>query len=107
MSIVSAFTDTIEQYTLLEKGDVVLVALSGGPDSVALLHLLTGIQKQYALEIAAVYINHRIRPKAAKREEQFCSDLCDNLGVDLYIIDEDIPAMAKMTATTPRMGRES
>ncbi|MEW5795572.1 MAG: tRNA lysidine(34) synthetase TilS [Candidatus Zixiibacteriota bacterium] len=86
---------TIETHNLLEKGQGVLVALSGGPDSVALLHVLWRLRKTYRLTLAAVYVNHQIRPRAAKREERFCQGLCDNLGVPLTVMREDVPTLAK------------
>jgi len=87
--------NTIRKHDLLSVGDSVLVALSGGPDSVALLHLLTRLRKDMKLKLAAVYVNHQIRPRAARKEERFCRELCDKLGVELTIIREDIPALAR------------
>lgn len=88
--------NTISEHSLLAAGDSVLVALSGGPDSVALLHLLSRLQKEMELNLAAVYVNHQIRLRAAKKEERFCRELCDKLGVELTIVREDIPALARL-----------
>jgi tRNA(Ile)-lysidine synthase len=87
--------ETVKKYHLLTSGDSVLIGLSGGPDSVALLHLLGQLREKYRLRLGAVYINHRIRPRAARREELFCQKLCDQLGVDFSIVRENIPACAK------------
>jgi len=87
--------NTIRKHDLLSVGDSVLVALSGGPDSVALLHLLTRLRKDMKLKLAAVYVNHQIRPRAVRKEERFCRELCDKLDVELTIIREDIPALAR------------
>ena len=86
---------TIERQQLFAKNHSVLIALSGGPDSVALLHLLSRLRKSYRLKLTAVYINHQIRPRAAKKEERFCQKLCDRLGIPLTIMREDVPALAK------------
>jgi tRNA(Ile)-lysidine synthase len=86
---------TIVENNLLAVGDSVLVALSGGPDSVALLHILTRLRQELKLNLAAVYVNHRIRPRAALKEEQFCWRLCDDLQVVLSIRREDVPALAQ------------
>ena len=88
--------NTISEQSLLASGDSVLVALSGGPDSVAILYLLTCLQKEMKLRLAAVYVNHQIRPRAAKKEERFCRELCDKLGVELTIVREDIPTLARL-----------
>ncbi len=85
---------TIQQYDLLHPGDAVLIGLSGGPDSVALTHVLHTLRPGMNLRLGAVYINHGIRKRAAKKEEQFCRQLCDTLAIDLILIREDIPALA-------------
>lgn len=95
MTTLQRVKHTIETRQLLAKGHSVLIALSGGPDSVALLHLLSRLRKSYRLKLGAVYINHQIRPRAAKKEERFCQKLCDRLGVPLTIVREDVPALAK------------
>ena len=86
---------TIDRYRLLNRGDAVLIGLSGGPDSVALLHLLVQLRPTYRLRLGAVYISHQIRRRAALQEERFCQKLCDRMGVDFSVVREDIPARAK------------
>ena len=86
---------TIADHDLLTEGDGVLVGLSGGPDSVALLHLLTRMRRSMRLEIQAVYLNHGIRKRAARREEIFCRELCERLKVPCEIVTEDVPALAR------------
>ena len=95
MSILAKVTRTIEAHNLLANGDRVLVALSGGPDSVALLQMLVRLKPHYQLQLAAVYVNHQIRKLPALAEEKFCQSLCKKLKVSLTIHREDIPALAK------------
>ena len=97
MGLLKKIKTTSDEFNLITKSDSILVALSGGPDSVALLHLLTKLQKEYQLSLSAIYINHQIRKTAAKKEEKFCQNLCDNLGIELFIVSEDIPLLAKKT----------
>ncbi|MEW6051679.1 MAG: tRNA lysidine(34) synthetase TilS [Candidatus Zixiibacteriota bacterium] len=92
--MLSKVNDAVVERKLIAPGDSVLVALSGGPDSVALLHVLSRLQPKMKLQLHAVYINHQIRKRAARHEEQFCQTLCDRLKVPLTIIREDIPARA-------------
>ncbi len=98
--------DGITEHSLLETGDSVLVALSGGPDSVALLHILSRLRRSMKLSLRAVYINHGLRPEAAAREERFCARLCKKLKVELDIVREDVPVLAgrarKSTEETAR-----
>lgn len=97
MTTLQTVKETIITHDLLRQGDSILVALSGGPDSVALLHILRSIRRSYHLTLGAVYINHQMRPRAAKKEEQFCQLLCDELGVPLTVVRENVPALAKKT----------
>ncbi|MCZ7646498.1 MAG: tRNA lysidine(34) synthetase TilS [Planctomycetota bacterium] len=75
----------------------VLVALSGGPDSVALLRILVELAKKRDLEfaLAAAHLNHRIRGKAADRDVEFCRKLCKKLGVEFLEARCDTRKLAK------------
>ncbi len=84
----------IDEKKLIEKGDNVLVALSGGPDSVFLLHFLVHFRKRLDIKIGAIHINHMIRGKAAREDEAFCSDLCLYLDVDLRIVRKNVRQFA-------------
>lgn len=85
----------IREKSLLASGDHVLVALSGGADSVALLLTLHRLSTQFHLHLTAVYINHGLRPKAARAEELFCRELCEGLNVPLQIERADVKLLAK------------
>ena len=69
---------TIDQHKMLNDGDRVLVALSGGPDSVALLHLLTALRTDFDIALAAAHLDHAIRPDSAD-DREFCRALCNQL----------------------------
>jgi len=97
MNIIEKVKSTILEYNLLKQGDSVLVALSGGPDSVALLSVLVHLKKRFKLQLYALYINHNIRKRAAKKEEQFCQTLCEQLKVKLFIVFGDIPSLSQLT----------
>ena len=90
---------TIRDNALLADGDSVLVGLSGGPDSVALLDLLSRLKKSMRLQLAAVYINHNIRPDAAVKEEAFCRGLCRSRRVKFALVTEDVPALSRRDGT--------
>ncbi|MDF1545918.1 MAG: tRNA lysidine(34) synthetase TilS, partial [bacterium] len=84
----------IRKNRLIEPGQRLLVALSGGPDSVALLRLLCSIKEEWRLKVAAVHINHLIREGASDADESFCRNLCENWEVELISDRADIPALA-------------
>lgn len=87
--------EAIEKYDMLENGDRIVVGLSGGADSVCLLHLLCSLREKYSLTLVAAHINHGIRGSEADRDERFCRELCNKLSVEFKSLHADIPALAK------------
>ena len=71
----------IDNKNLIKKGDKILVALSGGPDSVFLLHLLVKYKRRFQIDIGALHINHRIRGTDAKTDQEFCEKFCKKMKV--------------------------
>lgn len=86
---------TIERYNMALRGARVVVALSGGADSMALLYSLYSLRDEYDIHLEACHINHGIRGEDAKRDECFVKAECEKLGVKLHIFSYDVPAVAK------------
>ena len=93
-SIIKRVLQTIRRYRLIDDGDRILVGLSGGPDSTALLHILHRLQDKLNVALSAVYINHLLRPAAAKKETAFCRKFCDRLTVPFLFEEADVPKLA-------------
>ncbi len=70
----------------------VLVALSGGADSVFLLRLLAALSARDGFKLLALHVNHGIRGDEALRDENFCRVLCRQFGVPLTVVTVDVPA---------------
>lgn len=85
----------IETNRLIEKGERVLVAFSGGPDSVFALHFLKKFQQKYSIELSAVHFNHGLRGKEADEDQKFASEFCSNLGVTFYSSKLNVKKLAK------------
>ncbi|KAF0148401.1 MAG: cell cycle control ATPase [Ignavibacteria bacterium] len=85
----------IESNKLIEKGERILVAFSGGGDSVFALHFLKKFQKKYKIEISAVHFNHQLRGDESETDEQFSEQFCQKLGVELFIFKLDVKKFAK------------
>jgi len=85
----------IEEYELIRRGDRILIALSGGPDSVFLLNFLLKYRRKYGIEIGATHVNHMIRGKEADSDEKFCKKLCSQVGVDYHTVKRNVPYLAK------------
>jgi len=81
---------TIRQYNMLSPGDGVVVGLSGGADSVALLSALLTLQEELQLTIYAAHINHNLRGRAARKDERLARLLCDKLDVPFFAFQGDV-----------------
>ncbi len=80
---------------LFRPGDSVLVALSGGKDSVFLLHALVRLREELSLgRIGAVHVNHRLRGAESDGDEAFCRDLCNSLHIPLFVERANIKYLA-------------
>ena len=95
MTLLQKVRQTIDNHRMIVKSDSVLVALSGGPDSVVLLHLLSRLRRSLKFDLAAIHINHGLRPRMAAREEKLCRLMCESVKVELTVVRGDIPALAK------------
>ncbi len=76
---------TVRRYGMIEPGDRVLAAISGGADSVALLLCLHRLAPRFKLTLSAAHLNHRLRGAESDTDEEFVRGLCDRLGVDLAV----------------------
>ncbi len=93
--MIHKISTTIHDHQLACHSETILVALSGGPDSVALLHILSFLRKSERWKLTALYINHGIRPKEAEKEEEFCRGFCEKLSVCYLVEHVDIPKLAR------------
>ncbi|MDO4567926.1 MAG: tRNA lysidine(34) synthetase TilS [Clostridia bacterium] len=81
-------------------GNRLLVALSGGADSVALLHALHSLSPALGISVCAAHFNHMIRGEEAQRDQRLAQRLCASLGIPLTVGARDVPALARESATT-------
>ena len=88
-------TRFIDEKGLIQEGDKILVALSGGPDSVFLLNFLSKYKKRFKIEIGAVHINHLLRGKEAVEDENFCRRLANDFGIPFYASVKNVKSFAR------------
>ncbi len=89
---------------LITRQDSVLVGLSGGADSVCLLHFLRYLSKEKHFALAAVHVNHGLRGAAAAQDENFCRQLCAALDIDLFVKQVDARKTAQQYDLSPEHG---
>jgi tRNA(Ile)-lysidine synthase len=96
MRLLDSVRRTIRQHALARPGTRVLVALSGGADSVALLHLLREMEAHGDLVVAgAAHLNHGLRGADADTDEAFCRALAERLNVPFVSARADVAALAR------------
>lgn len=89
----------IEALRLLLPGETVVVGISGGNDSTALLHILASLNQhyQYGWKLHAVHLNHGFRGEEARLDAQYAEALCSELGVSFHLFEYDVPSYMKKT----------
>ncbi len=95
--MLNSVKNAINKYNMLQNVGTVTVALSGGADSVSLLHALLRIKDEYGIMVEAAHLNHGIRGEEADRDEQFVREFCEKLGVKLFCERVNVPEIAKQT----------
>ncbi|MGX8797018.1 tRNA lysidine(34) synthetase TilS [Fusibacter sp. JL298sf-3] len=86
---------TIDKEQLLTHGDGVVVALSGGADSVALAEMLMALQPTYGLKLVAVHVNHLLRGEAAEADAEWVAKWCAEKGLPLEVFRKDVADYAQ------------
>ena len=90
------FFETLAENGMLNVGDKVLCAVSGGADSMCLLHLMLKFKSELGIrELCAAHVNHCIRGDEADCDEACVSAYCEQKGVKLYTLRKDVPAVAR------------
>jgi tRNA(Ile)-lysidine synthase len=96
MSLADQVLRAIQRHALMHRGARVLVALSGGADSVALVHLLRELETRGELALAGLaHFNHQLRGAAADEDERFCAAMAAELSLPIEIGRADVRALAR------------
>lgn len=86
--------DFIKKHKLIEAGQVIGVGVSGGIDSMCLLHFLNENREKLDIEVVGIHINHGIREESDD-EARFVVEKCKEMGVRVYKFTIDSPKLAK------------
>ncbi len=100
-SLLRTVRETIARYRMFVPGDSVLVAVSGGPDSVALAHLLDTIAGEYSLQLAVAHLNHRLRGRQSDRDAEFVAALAENFDWPFYLEKKDVRGFQRRRHLSP------
>ena len=87
--------DTIKKYNLIEDGDKLVLAVSGGPDSMSMLNILNELKNDKVInfEISVAHVNHMIREEA-KEDEEYVKEYCSQKNIHFYSKSIDVQKLA-------------
>ena len=89
-------SETITYWNMpFKEGAGVLCALSGGRDSVAMVHALKDLSSSMGFSLICMHVNHRLRGAESDRDEAFCVELCEKLGVELVCAPANVTRYAE------------
>ncbi len=91
----SIVLETIKEHKLIQSGDILLLGLSGGPDSLCLLDILNKLQSELSFSLYALHVNHQIRGAEADRDMFCCVQNCKDRNIKLTVKIANIPEIAK------------
>jgi len=92
--IIDRIRTTIEKYNLVSKGDRIVVGVSGGPDSVALLYLLNSLKKEFKLSLHIAHLDHMLR-KDSYKDAEFVKELAKKLTISVTTAQINVKELAK------------
>ncbi len=94
-ALIDKILKTIKDNKMFEKGDKVIVAVSGGPDSICLLKVLYDLTNDLEINISVAHLNHCLRGKDADKDEAYVKQFCSKLNIDFYSKRVDVNNLAK------------
>jgi len=95
VDVVSTVRHTIDRYGLLLPEETVVVGVSGGPDSLCLLHVLNRLGGEYRIELHVAHLNHRMRGSEADADAAFVARLAEEWGLPCTVEARDVPTLAR------------
>lgn len=99
----AAVEETIAAYDMLQAGDSVLVGVSGGADSVALLYLLSALSSSLSIRLGVAHLNHSLRDADSDRDAEFVDALAGELGLPCYVSKRNV----RMVQEADKLGLEA
>jgi tRNA(Ile)-lysidine synthase len=106
--ILQAVRACAEAHHMFERGGAqnVAVALSGGADSVTLLHVMLSLREEYDFRVSACHVNHHLRGEESLRDQRFCEELCGAWQVELFLKDVDVLSARRKHQSIEEAARE-
>ena len=103
--MLNGLLSTIRRYDLVQPGDTVTCAVSGGADSIALLFAFYLLREKLQIDLRAAHFNHHLRGEESQRDEAFVRDFCDGYGIPLTVGQGNVVAGEKGLEAAARDAR--
>ena len=84
----------IKKYKLISEDDKLVIGVSGGPDSICILHVISLLKEKLKIQLCVAHVNHMIREEADS-ETEYVQEFCKKLGIDCYVKKVDVQEYAK------------
>ncbi len=93
--MIKKIREYIECHGMIEKGDSIIVGISGGADSICLFFVLLELQQEFDLILHGVHVNHNLRGEEALRDQKYVEEVCESVGVPITIVSEQVEVIAR------------
>lgn len=103
--MLNELTQFLRRYEMTRPGDTVVCAVSGGPDSMALLFALYLQKEALGIRLEAAHFNHQLRGEESEGDEAFVRDFCDRFGIPLHVGQKNVTAGKKGLEAAAREAR--
>ena len=87
--------NTIAKHKLFKFGETIVVGVSGGPDSICLLHVLFTLREKLNLIIHVVHVNHMLRGKESDEEERYVKNFCSKRNIAVFSVSKNVKEMSQ------------
>ncbi|MGI6553883.1 MAG: tRNA lysidine(34) synthetase [Bacillota bacterium] len=106
--IIEKVWNDICRHGLFKAGDAVVLAVSGGADSMAMLHILCSLRDRLDLKLYVAHLNHMLRGGEAREDADFVRSAADSLGLPCRVGSADVPAViAREKLSTEEAARKA
>ena len=92
VTLESKVLDFIQRYSLISRKELVVVGVSGGADSVCLLHVLAKWRKELGIKLHIAHLNHQLRGVESEADAEYVSNLAGSLGIPITVDRQDVAA---------------
>lgn len=100
MDLINKFKEKLIQFSLIEKGDRLLLGVSGGPDSLTMLDLFNRTKDEFNLKLVIFHLNHCFRSEA-KKEARYVEKICEKKNLPVVVKSFDVSSYAEKKGLTP------